>query len=54
MKASISAALAVVALLAAAAVAEDPVKSSNLEDGMKAARKSGKPVLVITTWKLGV
>jgi hypothetical protein len=26
----------------------------NIEAGRKAARKSGKPILVITTWKDGV
>ena len=54
MKASIFAPLAAVVLLGGAALAQDPAKASNLEDGLKAARKSGKPLLVITSWKLGV
>jgi hypothetical protein len=53
MKAPMFALLGAV-LMAGAAVAEDPAVSSNLEDGLKAAKKSGKPVLVITSWKLGV
>ena len=54
MKASILAPLAVVALFAAVAAGQDATKSPNLEDGLKAARKSGKPLLVITSWKPGV
>lgn len=54
MKAPMFAPLAAAALLAASALAEDPAKSSNLEDGLKAAKRSGKPVLVVTTWKPGV
>ena len=54
MKAPMFAFLAAAALLAATALAQDPAKASNLEDGLKAAKKSGKPVLVITSWKLGV
>lgn len=42
------------ALLAGAALAQDPVPASNLEDGLKAAKKSGKPLLVVTIWKEGV
>ncbi len=53
MKAPMSALLGAV-LLAGAALAQDPVPASNLEDGLKAAKKSGKPLLVVTIWKEGV
>jgi hypothetical protein len=54
MKGSIPASLAVLALAAAAAFAQDPAKWTSLEDGLKAAKKSGRPLLLVTSWKHGV
>ena len=53
MKAPMFAPFIALVLLAGTASAQDPAKASNLEDGLKAAKKSGKPVLVVTSWKLG-
>jgi hypothetical protein len=41
-------------LAAAAASAEAPTKWTNLADGLAAAKKSGKPLLLVTLWKKGV
>lgn len=41
-------------LLGALASAQDPQRWTNLEDGVKAGKKSGRPVLVVTIWKSGV
>ena len=41
-------------LLVTAAGAAPDGWSASLEDGLAAAKKSGKPVLVITLWKDGV
>jgi hypothetical protein len=46
--------LAAAALLGAAAFAQDPQRWTSLEDGVKAGRKSGRPVLVVTIWKTDV
>jgi hypothetical protein len=58
MKGSIAVAtavsLAAAVLLAGVAAAQDPGKPANLEDGLKAAKKSGKPLLLVTSWKHGV
>lgn len=54
MKALIFAFTGAAALLAGAAFAQDPARWTNLDDGLKAAKKSGKPVLVITCWTGGV
>ena len=47
-------ALAALALAGAVALAQDPQRWTNLDDGLKAAKKSGKPVLVVTIWNTGV
>lgn len=57
MKGSIAVPLAAAlaaALLAGVAAAQEPAKWSNLEDGLKAAKKNGKPLLLVTSWKHGV
>lgn len=54
MRASMFAPLAVAALVAGAAFAQDPAKATSLDDGLKAARKSGKPLLLVTSWRHGV
>jgi hypothetical protein len=46
--------LVTIALLAVAASAQEPARSTNLEDGLKAAKRSGKPLLLVTCWKHGV
>jgi hypothetical protein len=38
-------------VLAAAALARPDGWHRTMEDGLKAAKKSGKPVLVVTIWK---
>jgi hypothetical protein len=53
MKGSILASLAA-ALLAGVAAGEDAVKWTSLDDGLKAAKKSGRPLLLVTSWKHGV
>ena len=40
-----------VMLLAGVAVARPEGWHKSMEDGIKAAKKSGKPVLVVTMWK---
>ena len=50
----IVAALAAVILAPAAILAAPTAWHQNIEEGRKAAKKSGKPLLVITTWKDGV
>jgi hypothetical protein len=50
----VAAALAVVALQAGTAFAGDQTWHKNLEDGVAAAEKSGKPLLVVTAWKSGI
>lgn len=47
-------ALAAAAFAASIAWAQDPPAASNLEDGLEAAKKAGRPLLVVTTWKRGV
>jgi hypothetical protein len=47
------AALAVVAA-AGLAAAQEPPKWANLDDGLKAAKRTGKPLLLVTAWKHGV
>jgi len=44
----------VVALAAAASVAADAKWHGDLDEGVAAARKSGKPLLVVTGWKSGI
>lgn len=39
---------------AAAALAGDRTWHPDLESGVTAARKSGKPILVVTAWKSGI
>lgn len=46
--------LAVLSLLSAAAAASPQGWHRSKDDGIEAARKSGKPVLVVTLWKEGV
>lgn len=46
--------LAAAVLIAGVALAQDPPRFANLDDGVKAAKKSGKPLLVLTYWKTGV
>ena len=41
-------------LLAAPALAAPDGWLTKLEDGQKAAKRSGKPILVVTAWKEGV
>ena len=41
-------------LLATAATAAPDGWLTSLEDGLAAAKKSGKPVLVVTAWKKGI
>lgn len=48
------AAVAAAVLLGAAALAQDPQRWTTLEDGVKAGKKSGRPVLVVTIWNTGV
>ncbi len=45
---------AVVAFAATASLSADESWHANLEEGVAAARKSGKPVLVVTAWKSGI
>jgi len=47
-------ALAAAALLGMTALAQDPQRWTSLEDGVKAGKKSGRPVLVVTIWNAGV
>lgn len=55
MRSAISTAVvAAVLLTAAAALAVPDGWHKKLEDGQKAARKSGKPILVVTAWKPNV
>ena len=54
MKGSIFASLAAAVLMAGVAAAQDPARWTNLEDGLKAAKKSGKPLMLVTSWKHGV
>lgn len=42
--------LACLALLASTTLAEPPGWHRTLKDGVAAAQKSGKPVLVVTLW----
>jgi len=46
--------IAAALLAAGAAFAQEPQRWTNLEDGLKAAKKSGKPLLLVTLWKHGV
>jgi hypothetical protein len=46
--------LAAALLCVSAAFAQEPTKWTNLDDGLKAAKKSGKPLLLVTLWKRGV
>ncbi len=43
--------LAVIGLIASAAAAAPQGWHRTMDDGIEAARKSGKPVLVVTVWK---
>ena len=45
---------AVVLLLAASAGAAPDGWLASLDGGLDAARRSGKPVLVVTAWKSGI
>jgi len=54
MKRSTVLSLLAVALAAVFAFAQETTKWTNLEDGLKAAKKSGKPLLLVTMWKHGV
>ena len=45
--------IAAIILLSSGVLAAPEGWHSKLEDGLKAAKKSGKPVLVITTWTDG-
>ncbi len=47
-------ALAAAVLAVGAAFAQEPAKWSNLDDGLKAAKKSNRPLLLVTMWKHGV
>ena len=42
------------ALLAFGAAAADTKWHNSLDDGTAAARKSGRPVLVVTAWRSGI
>lgn len=46
--------LAATLVLATLATAAPEGWHTSLKDGLKAARKSGKPLLVVTAWKSGV
>jgi hypothetical protein len=49
------AAVAIVALHApAAAPAEEPAWHASLEKGVEAAKRSGRPLFLVTIWKTGV
>jgi hypothetical protein len=48
------AAVAAMTLAGAVALAQDPQRWTNLEDGVRAGKKSGRPVLVVTIWNAGV
>jgi len=54
MKASTFLPTLAAAMLAVSALAQEPTKWTNLDDGLKAAKKSGKPLLLVTLWKHGV
>lgn len=57
MRAPFALTLAPLLALVAAAPAwsdEKPAWRSSLDEGLAAARESGKPVLVVTLWKAGV
>ena len=43
--------LAVIGLIASAVAAAPQGWHRTMDDGIEAARKSGKPVLVVTVWK---
>jgi hypothetical protein len=47
-------AFVVLLLAAAAALGQDVRVFANLDDGLAAAKKSGRPVLVVTRWRNGV
>jgi hypothetical protein len=46
--------LAAALLAVSAALAQEPSKWTNLDEGLAAAKKSGKPLLLVTIWKHGV
>ena len=46
--------VAVACLAVGVALAQEPAKWTSLDDGLKAAKKSGKPLLLVTCWKHGV
>ena len=55
MKLGATAAIAALTLLFAVPALSSPEGwMRSLEDGQKAARQSGKPILVVTAWKEGV
>src|SRR5262245_927765 len=47
-------ALAAMTVAGVVALAQDPQRWTTLEDGVKAGKKSGRPVLVVTIWNSGV
>jgi hypothetical protein len=51
---AITAALVATFLIPAALIAAPEGWHKNIEEGQKASRQSGKPLLVITTWNDGV
>jgi len=44
----------IVALAAATSLSAGEKWHGSLEDGVSAARKSGRPILVVTAWKSGI